>query len=160
MNGNGAYSRLNFVLLAIQVVLFLGTAILLVFLVNQLILVQASALNVFTVDVPQKIVNGYEFHPGSIVKVQTRKCNLSERSISVDGITLLTRQAPSRVNLKTNETYGVVWGARECREGIFENKLPDDLSLGKWRYEGTNTVHAEGREQIVPWYTEWFVVTP
>lgn len=148
----------NWTITVIQIALMVGLVVLLIFVYSTIAQIQTAPLNVFSVDVPQHLLNGDTFHPGDTVTVRVRKCNLVGHPISVDGVSFFTEAAPTIRKLPRSATTGTVWGPLECKDAPFDNVLPMDLPPGQWRIEGTNTAHDEGREQIAPWYTDYFTV--
>ena len=124
---------------------------------------------------PQPIQNEGPYRAGGAIEVIAIKCNLSDEVVIVSGNSewqqlgegqrqIAYRMGtgeffPSGFDL-TEEDRARGWDDDGCRTTLFSNTLPDDITLGIWVLEGTDTARKGDKTQDTHWETEPFEVVP
>ena len=117
----------------------------------------------FVADSPQIVLEDTVSQDGT-VHVTGTKCNMTNETLTMDGVSYLVRENPTRQRYLRGATYGAV-RAPGCITSVFENELrlgiPDgeELLPGVYHFEGVHTIIHNNQRQVAPWYTESFTVT-
>lgn len=106
---------------------------------------------------PQK-VHALTARAGGSIKATGTKCNRGNVAVAVSGAAYLMRIKPSRYPREIFRGEGVRDSG--CTTSTWSNRIPSDTEPGIYRIEGIETAHDGAREQIEPWWTEEFEVTP